>query len=306
MKTVVVILFSILLSSCGLEQKESTQAIERQNLDSIQSVVLTKADSNVLAAEIALQLDSSEENFIWLGRRLGYVNRMEDAIDVLTTGIIRYPNSWKLLRFRGHRYISTRQFTLAIIDLQRAANIMSGKPLEIEPDGIPNKINKPLSTYQYNVWYHLGLSFYYIGDMARAEESFERCLALSNNDDLLVASSDWLYMIYRRMNDRRSAKEILDKVKEGMNIVENDAYYKRLLMYQGKLSPDAVLLSDPQSKDYDLNLATQGYGVGNYFYFSGEPDRAREIFKKVISGKSIYSFGFIAAEIDLARLWKNP
>ena len=306
MKTFVFILLSLVIFSCGTGTKKSDQSTAIQLSDSLKDSPMTKADSNVVAAELALQLDSSEENFIWLGRRLGYVNRMEEAIDVFTAGIIRYPQSWKLLRFRGHRYISTRQFALAIIDLQRAAKSMTGKPLEIEPDGIPNKINKPLSTFQYNVWYHLGLGFYYSGDLARAEESFERCLKLSNNDDLLVASSDWLYMIYRRMNDIRSANKILEKINPEMNIVENDSYYKRLLMYQGKLTPDEVLTGDPSSEDYDLNLATQGYGVGNYFYYTGDPDRAREIFKKVTAGKSVYSFGYIAAEIDLARLWKNP
>jgi len=306
MKTLVFILLSVLVFSCGQKSDESQSAAAENHADSLKTEALTKADSNVLAAQLAIQLDSSEENFIWLGRRLGYVNKMEDAIDVFTAGIIRHPQSWKLLRFRGHRYISTRQFALAIIDLQRAANMMAGKTLELEPDGIPNKINKPLSTFQYNVWYHLGLGFYYSGDLARAEESFEHCLKLSDNDDLLVASSDWLYMIYRRMNDTRSAQKIQKKIKPGMNIIENDAYYKRLLMYQGKLSPDAVLVSDPSSEDYDLNLATQGYGVGNYFYYTGDPERAREIFRKVTSGKSIYSFGYIAAEIDLARLWKNP
>ena len=268
--------------------------------------VLSAADSNVLLAQAALEKDSSEENFIWYGRRLGYVNRMQEAIDIFTAGIIQYPNSWKLYRFRGHRFISTREFALAIRDLTQAKKLMAGAPLEIEPDGIPNKLNKPLSTYQYNVYYHLGLGYYLIGQFAMAEEAFKECLKLSDNDDLYVASADWLYLIYRRMNDQKSAKAILTSIYDSMNIIENDAYYKRLQMYQGKISPDSLLSTRGDDRDAALTIATQGYGVGNWYYYTGEPDKAWTIFRKVTSGSSTYSFGFIAAETDLARLWRNP
>ena len=291
-----------LLAACSGfgNQDEAEQA----TADTIPS--LSAADSNVLLAQAALEKDSSEENFIWYGRRLGYVNRMQEAIDVFTAGIIQYPNSWKLYRFRGHRYISTREFALAIRDLTQAKKLMLGTPLEIEPDGIPNKLNKPLSTYQYNVYYHLGLGYYLIGQFALAEEAFEECLKLSDNDDLYVASADWLYMIYRRMNDQKSAKAILGSIHDTMNIIENDAYYKRLQMYQGKISPDSLLSIQGDDRDAALTIATQGYGVGNWYYYTGEPDKAWTIFRKVTSGTSTYSFGFIAAETDLSRLWRNP
>jgi len=292
---------AFLLSCSGNSGNEDTQ-LEVQ--DTIPA--MSKADSNVLVAQIALEQDSSEENFIWLGRRLGYANRMQDAIDILTAGIIEYPNSWKLYRFRGHRYISTREFALAIRDLSQAVRMMKDAPLEIEPDGIPNKLNKPLSTYQYNVYYHLGLGYYLIGDFARAENAFEECLKLSDNDDLLVASTDWLYMIYRRMNDQKAAVKVLNSIHDNMSIVENDAYYKRLMMYQGKISPDSLLNTHSNDDDSALTLATQGYGVGNWYYYTGQPDKAWTIFRKVTSGSSSYSFGFIAAEADLARLWRNP
>lgn len=289
----------LLLASCSADQK----AVNEVAQDTIP--VMSKADSNVLLAKQALEQDSSEENFIWYGRRLGYVNQMREALDVFTAGIIRYPNSWKLYRFRGHRFISTREFALAIMDLDKAKKLMQGTAPEIEPDGMPNKLNKPLSTYQYNVYYHLGLGYYLLGDFAKAESEFEECLKLSDNDDLLVASSDWLYMIYSRMNDQKAAKALLNTIPDEMNIIENDSYFKRLKMYQGKISPDSLLVAGAGTDDAALSLATQGYGVGNWYYYTGQPDKAWSTFKKVTSGNSVYSFGFIAAETDLARLWRN-
>ena len=264
---------------------------------------LSRADSNLLAAETSLRQDSSEENFIWYGRRLGYVQRMDDAIAAFTAGLAKHPGSWKLLRFRGHRFISTRQFARAIDDLEKAANLMNGQQTETEPDGEPNALNIPLSTYQYNVWYHLGLAHYLTGDYEKAIRDFRECLKLSANDDLMVASCDWLYMSCRRAGDERTAMGVLSNVHDRMKIIENDSYYIRLRMYQRALPPDSVLVADPARKDYDLSLATQGYGVGNWYWYNGDKDRAREIFTRITEGRSTFSFGYIAAETDLKRLW---
>jgi len=287
---------AVILAGCG-EKKEAATA-------EVPVVTpLTRADSNLVAATSALQQDSSEENFIWYGRRLGYVQRMDDAITAFTAGLEKYPDSWKLLRFRGHRYISTRQFARAIDDLTRAAVMMKDIRIETEPDGEPNRLNIPLSSYQYNVWYHLGLAHYLTGEYDNAISDFRECLRLSLNDDLMVASCDWLYMSCRRAGDERTAKGVLSNVHERMKIIENDAYYLRLKMYQGVIPADSVLAADPQRKDYDLNLATQGYGVGNWYWYNGQPEKAKAIFSRIIEGKSTFSFGFIAAETDLGRLW---
>ena len=264
-------------------------------------VKISAADSSVLATAQLLGQDSSEINFIWYGRRLGYVNRMADAIGIFSAGIKKYPDSWKLYRFRGHRYISTRDFKSAIVDLEKAAALMKHTAPELEPDGIPNKINTPLSTYQYNVWYHLGLAYYLTGNLNDAEVSFKNCLRRSDNDDLLVASSDWLYMIYRQLNNKTAATEILKRINDNMNIIENDSYYLRLKMYQGKLNPEKLLTSDTTASDYDLSIATQGYGVANWYFYNGDKTKAKDILQKITSGKSTYSFGYIAAETLLAR-----
>jgi hypothetical protein len=56
------------------------------------------------------------------------------------------------------------------------------------------------------------------------------------------------------------------------------------------------------NEDVELALATQGYGVGNWYLCHGDTSRAVEIFDRVVNGKHFSAFGFIAAEADLARL----
>lgn len=264
-----------------------------------------RLDSNLRVAKANWEADPSEENYIWYGRRLGYLSRYQESVDVLTEGIEKFPNSAKLYRHRGHRFISMRLFDRAIDDLNQANALMPGFPLELEPDGIPNAINTPLSSTQFNIRYHLALAYYLKGDFANAEQAYIECLKTCDNDDLMVACVDWMYMTYRREGKNDLAASILGNVTDSMKIVENDSYFKRCQMYQGKLSPDSVLLvSSTDPEQADLALATQGYGVGNWYLYNGDSAKAKAIFEQVVNGKHFGAFGFIAAEAELAR-WKK-
>jgi len=309
-KTTWAVLVTLLLVSCSVPKDKKiekapevvsllgTTYFEPERSPELQH----RLDSNLAVAIENFHRDPSEENYIWYGRRLGYLSRFNEAIEVLSEGIEKYPQSYKLLRHRGHRFISMRLFDRAIDDLTKASQLMVPYPLETEPDGAPNKINTPLSNTQFNIWYHLGLAHYLKGDFPKAEQSYIECLKVSNNDDLLVATIDWFYMTYRREGKDELAGGLLGNITDSMSIVENDSYYKRLKMYQGKLAPEEVLTVNPAADDYDLSLATQGYGVGNWYFYNGDTARAVDIFKKVVSGKSFSSFGFIASEAELARL----
>lgn len=261
-----------------------------------------KLDSNLQIALRNFETDKSEENYIWYGRREAYLYNYHKAISMFTEGLEKYPKSYKLYRHRGHRYITIREFDKAIEDLNRAAELMQGAPIEIEPDGQPNKLNQPLSTTQFNVWYHLGLVHYLKGDFAQAEKAYLECMKVSDNDDLITATVDWLYMTYRREDKKAEAEQLLENIHSNMTIIENDSYLKRLMLYKGQLPVDSVLNVNSTNEDIDLALATQGYGVGNWYLYNGDTARSIEIFDKVLAGKHYSAFGFIAAEADRVRL----
>ncbi|MBL7863215.1 MAG: tetratricopeptide repeat protein [Cyclobacteriaceae bacterium] len=263
-----------------------------------------KLDSNLSVAKKNFDSNPSEENYIWLGRRTAYLSRYNKAIAIFSEGLEKYPNSYRLYRHRGHRYISQRKFDAAISDLEKAVELMKDLPLEIEPDGQPNKLNKPLSSTQFNVWYHLGLAYYLKGDFENAEQAYLECLKVSDNDDLITATVDWLYMTYRRQGKVDAATKLLEKITDSMTIIENDSYFKRLNLYKGLLPVDSVLSVNASNEDVDLALATQGYGVGNWHLCQGDTAQAIQIYERVIGGKHFSAFGFIAAEADLARLQK--
>ena len=101
---------------------------------------------------------------------------------------------------------------------------------------------------------------------------------------------------------KKEATALLGLIREDMKIIENDSYFLRLKMYKGLIQPDSLLKVDANAEDVDLALATQGYGVGNWYLCEGDTAKAKEIFTKVVSGKHFSAFGFVAAEADLARL----
>ena len=259
-----------------------------------------RLETDLAAAESAYAKDPrSEDAVIWLGRRQAYLWRYRDAIETYSKGLELHPNSFKLYRHRGHRYITVREFDRAVADFERAVSLIAGIPDEVEPDGAPNKYGKPRSTSHSNIWYHLGLAYYLKGDFTNALRAYQHCLKFSANDDMRVATLDWLYITYRRLGRDGSARLLLDDVAEQMDVLENESYHRRLLMYKGRIAPEQLL--DATNAD-DLTIATQGYGVGNWYLAEGHNAKAREIFERVVEGRQWAAFGYIAAEVDLKRM----
>jgi tetratricopeptide (TPR) repeat protein len=242
---------------------------------------------------------STADAMIWIGRRLGYLWRYQDAIAQFSKGIERYPNDPRFYRHRGHRYITVRQFDKAVVDFEKAASLIKGKPDETEPDGAPNPAGVPRSTLQFNIWYHLGLAYYLQGNYQKAYDAYVECMNVSKNDDSIAATADWAWMTLMRMGRKAEAAKVLERITPKMDILENASYHRRLLMYKGLEKPEALLDS---AKADDTTIATQGYGVGNYYFVTGNAARAKEVFQKVTSGGGWNAFGYIAAEADLARM----
>ena len=259
-----------------------------------------KLEGDLAQAQKTLAANPKDaEAIIWVGRRYGYLWRFNDAIATFTKGIELYPDNPKFYRHRGHRYLSIRQFAKAQADFEKAVTLIKGKPDEIEPDGAPNPAGVPRSTLQFNIWYHLALSHYLQGNYAKAYDAWVKCMKVSTNDDSRVANSDWMWMSLMRLNRKAEAAKVLEPITPKMDILENTAYHRRLLMYKGLEKPDALLNTatpDP------TQLATQGYGVANYYFVTGNIAQARKVFETIVSGSGWNAFGFIAAEADLHRM----
>lgn len=271
---------------------------------SLKGEVLFAADpdagtvANLEAARADYEADPNDaDNIIWFGRRTAYAGDYRRAIEIFSEGAEKFPEDPRFYRHRGHRYISIREFESAIADFERAAELMQGLGVTVEPDGLPNAQNIPLTTTQGNVWYHLGLAYYLQQDWPRALSAFRNGYNLGGYDDNLVSAGHWIYMILRRMGNDAEAAVALNEISADMNIIENMSYHQLCLLYKGELGIEDMMAANG---DEPSNAAV-AYGIANYFYYNGDKQRSDELLERLVSGSSWSAFGFIAAEVDLVN-----
>jgi tetratricopeptide (TPR) repeat protein len=263
-------------------------------------------DENLAKAEALYGRNPDDADAtIWLGRRLAYLGRYREAIEHFSDGIEKHPDDARMYRHRGHRYITVRELDRAIADLAKAAQLIAGKPDQVEPDGQPNARNIPTSTLNSNIFYHLALAHYLKGDFEASLKAWQSCMEFSKNPDMLVATSHWLYMTLRRLDRPGEARRVLEPITAEMDIIENGSYYKLLLMYKGLQTADALLKSATSG---GLDAVTIGYGVANWHLYNGRQDQAVALLRTIVEGheRQWPAFGYIAAEADLARGNKSP
>ena len=236
------------------------------------------------------------DNIIWYGRRTAYTGDYRGAIEIFSTGIREFPDDARMYRHRGHRYISIREIDRAIQDLEHAAKLIEGTENEIEPDGLPNALNIPISSLHGNTWYHLGLAYYLKHDWPNAYRAYKAGFNAGRNDDNRVSTTHWLYMILRRMGERESADRVLDVITDDMNVIENTVYYNLCLFYKGELSLEEMLGDDADNP----TGAAAAYGVANWYYYNGDEAEAQARLESLLATDSWSAFGYIAAEADLA------
>lgn len=264
-------------------------------------LVSLPADAGTLQKLQAAKTDydrnpADAESIIWYGRRIAYAGDYRAAIRVFTRGIERHPDDARMYRHRGHRYISIRELDRAIRDLEHAARLIEGTDNEIEPDGLPNAQNIPVSTLHGNIWYHLGLAYYLQHDWSNAWRAFQAGFETGGNDDNLVSTTHWRYMILRRQGKPEQAHKILDDIRADMNVIENDVYHRLCLFYKGKVRLEEMLSDDPDGP----TDAAGDYGVANWFWYNGDENEAVRRLEALASSDGWAAFGVIAAEADLA------
>jgi tetratricopeptide (TPR) repeat protein len=238
---------------------------------------------------------TNEDHIIWYGRFLAYAGQYERAIEVFSRGIELFPSDARFLRHRGHRYITMRKFDQAIADLEKAAIMIKDEPNQVEPDGMPNAQNIPVSTLQGNIYYHLGLAYYLKQDFDKALQAYIDCLRSTQNDDNVVSATHWIYTIMCRQIPPGDPTEFLMAISPSMQVIENMSYHRLCLLYNGKLKEDEVTAGMPVGPALDA----VNYGIARWHNCRGDVEKANLMLEEILTHPDWASFGYIAAEADL-------
>jgi len=263
--------------------------------------LLAQRERDLAAARAELDAAPGDaEAIIWVGRRLGYLNRFQEAIDTFGEGIRLHPDDARMYRHRGHRLLTVRELDRAIADFRTGTALVAGRPDEVEPDGQPNPLGIPTSTLQFNLWYHLALAHYVRGEFEEAKGALDECMKVSLNPDAQAATAYWSYLTLRRLGEDRAAEALLVPFDEGFAVIENGAYLDLLRLFRGDRTPEQ-LLGDAGAAA-TLQSTTTAYGVGAWHLVNGRDAEAADIFERITAATHQWSaFGYLAAEGERAR-----
>lgn len=256
----------------NLTQALETTEWERQTYE---------ADDELKAINAKIEADP-ENSDLWMEKGL-YLSQFElyrEAEECYAHAISIDPFKGILYRHRAHRFLSQWRFEDARADFTIASRL------------IPEN---------WDVWYHLGLSNFLLGDYEKAQAAYQTCLELSKTDDELIAICDWYYMTLLRLGRKDETAKLLECIHEGMEYGDNWDYYRRLLMYKGLVKPEEVLPED-LSKLEPLDVITLGFGLSNYYWFNGEKEKSDEVIDLILKagdeGECWFAFGYLAAKVD--------
>src|SRR2546421_4205866 len=173
-------------------------------------------DTGAIArAESALAADPrSVERIIQLGIAQSGARQFREAIQTFTRGLTIVPTDAMLYRWRGHRYLSVREFDRALDDLTRGSR---------------------LDSTNYGIWYHLGIVRYARGDFPGAADAFARAQRRPPDAAELAGATDWLWMSLSRAGRGGEARATLGRPTHSPAAA--NAYRQRPRLYRGQIRP---------------------------------------------------------------------
>ena len=233
------------------------------------------------------------DSIIWYGRRIGYTGDFAAAVAIYTEGLRLHPDEPRLLRHRGHRYLSLRNPAAAIADLERARELIAGRPDEVEPDGQPNARGIPTSTLHSNIRYHLALGHFLQNNFGTAAALWQEDAMLATNLDQRVAATFWWVISLARLQEFGAVRAALAPVRADWEIIENGSYHTLLLWMKRDVS-DAALQEQMKAA---IERQTIGNGMAQWHFAAGRRGAAEAAVRAVLATGPSASFGFLAAEV---------
>ncbi len=242
-----------------------------------------QSDTGPIArAQAALAADGrNPQLFIALALAQSGARQFREAIATLTDGLKIAPNDVMLLRWRGHRYISVREFAKARADLTRGF---------------------ALDSTNYGILFHFGVLRFIEGDFNGAAEMFARAQPRAPDGGERAGSTDWLWMSLSRAGRGAEAAAMLARRPDTLQAPPGYAYVTRLRLYRGELTPETLFGPGDTT---DVQVATLNYGLGDWYMARGDTVRATAAFERAVASGGWPGFGFIVSEAELKRLRKK-
>lgn len=288
------LLLTAALAAIAFGQIETTSLLGRPlTSDPDPENKIAKADEEIKTAPKAV------ESYLKAAQARAELRQFKSAVTTLSKGLEVIPGDPRLLRARGHRYISLRNFPAAVTDLEKA---------------------RSFGPSSFEISYYLGIALYLKGDFNESANEFARCVNMAGKPDEFAKSlppghfscadlpkrpenlmplADWHYRALRRAGRHAEAKEILTNIKPGAQLSANLSSYRALLFYKGAMAEKEAL--DATGFGY-TNIAS---AVALFHMLEGRNGPGCSLLRKLVSHEDWPGFGVIAAEAELAKTSKS-
>jgi tetratricopeptide (TPR) repeat protein len=256
---------------------------------------LLKSDS--IIKTIKNKINLTEDDIVEIGKQLVATNRYKLAVTNYSEGLSKYPSSFKLLRNRGHRYITLRQLDNALADLLKAEKLIptSNDEMEYGLDG------KPTATVRHQIYYHIGVYHYLKKNFTKSAAAFEKALATAGDSKNTVGATDWLYNCYQRLGQSEKAKKIVEPITPNYLEEKDQAYFRRILLYKGLITPEELVDSHLLPDKMTVQDVTKLYGLASWYRYQGNEEKAISLYKIILQSDAWPGFAYAAAEKEMLK-----
>lgn len=173
-------------------------------------------------------------------------------------------------------------------------NEVTSKDIEYYVNG------KPKGTYEFWIWYHIGLYHYLNQDFAEAAEAYQRCLATAISSKNTVGATDWLYNCYQKMGATESATALLETIPADYDTDRNYVYFKRLMLYKGLARPEELVAPDKPVSEWDGSEMTCAYGIANWYRYQGDEATASRYYEDILKTPYWTAWAYVVTDRELA------
>ncbi|HEY0928351.1 MAG TPA: tetratricopeptide repeat protein [Gemmatimonas sp.] len=248
------------------------------------------------AKDLLAKQPNDVSTLVATGQAYDGVWQFGESIALYSKAITLAPKDARSLSFRGQRYLSTRQFDRAIADLEVA---------------------RKRAPQSFHSLYHLGLAYYYVGRYAEAASTLGQCADVASraatpslqssavaqcddlHDGLRFALASWRSAALMRAGRVGEAKAVLEKLPTAPNsaVPEGRWYIDAVDIARGRKSD--TLWSSVQVNGG--GVLTIGYALANLSLVRGDSAKGCRILRELVAREEWPGFGYIGAEVDLAR-----
>jgi tetratricopeptide (TPR) repeat protein len=188
----------------------------------------------------------------------------------------------------------------------RATELIKDRPDEPElyVSGGKSEDKMGIASFNWNVYYHQGFTYYAAGMYEEAVKAYRNCMDVADNFESVVATSHWLYMPLIRLGRWSEAEKLLVPIRPDMRLTEVGDYYDTLLMYKGYSTPEELLVK--ARDEGKVRFMTRAQAIGNLYLARGETEKAVEVYREILRNGTWTGGVYLCAEAEIKRLGLTP